>query len=268
MQARAIVVTSGKGGVGKTTTTANIGAALAAEGEKVAVIDVDVGLRNLDVVMGLESRVVFDLIDVLEGRCKMRQALIRDKRVENLYLLPASQTKDKQSLDPKIFRAVVKHLLEDEGFDRILIDSPAGIERGFQTAAAPAEGSLVVVNPEVSSVRDADRIIGLLEADGVEENHLIINRIRPQMVRRGDMLAVDDVQEILGLPLIGIVPEDEGILVSTNVGEPVVLRKDRSLAAEEFRNIARRIRGEKVALPSFEEEGGFLASLRRIFGGR
>jgi len=268
LQARAIVVTSGKGGVGKTTTTANIGAALAAEGEKVAVIDVDVGLRNLDVVMGLESRVVFDLIDVLEGRCKMRQALIRDKRIENLYLLPASQTKDKQSLDPKIFRAVVKHLLEDEGFDRILIDSPAGIERGFQTAAAPAEGALVVVNPEVSSVRDADRIIGLLEAGGVEENKLIVNRIRPQMVKRGDMLSVDDIEEILGLGLIGIVPEDEGILVSTNVGEPVVLRKERSQAAQEFKNIAKRIRGENVPFPNLEEEGGFLASLRRIFGGR
>jgi septum site-determining protein MinD len=254
--------------VGKTTTTANIGAALAREGEKVAVIDVDVGLRNLDVVMGLESRVVFDLIDVLEGRCKMRQALVRDKRVESLYLLPASQTKDKQSLDPKIFRAVVKHLLEDEGFDRVLIDSPAGIERGFQTAAAPAEGALVVVNPEVSSVRDADRIIGLLEAGGVSENRLVINRIRPQMVRRGDMLGVEDIVDILGLELIGIVPEDEGILVSTNVGEPVVLRKDRSLAAEEFRNIARRIRGEKVPFPSLDEESGFWSSLRRIFGGR
>jgi septum site-determining protein MinD len=267
LQARAIVITSGKGGVGKTTTTANIGAALALEGEKVAVIDVDVGLRNLDVVMGLEGRVVFDLIDVLEGRCKMRQALIRDKRVENLYLLPASQTKDKQALDPKIFRAVVKHLIEDENFDRVLIDSPAGIERGFQTAAAPAEGALVVVNPEVSSVRDADRIIGLLEASGVEENRLLINRLRPKMVRRGDMLSVEDVEEILGLGLIGIVPEDEGILVSTNVGEPVVLRKEKTVAGEEFRNIARRIRGDKVPFPKFDEEGGFWRSLRRIFGG-
>lgn len=164
MKARAIVVTSGKGGVGKTTTTANLGAALAKLGEKVAVIDVDVGLRNLDVVMGLEGRVVFDLIDVLEGRAKPRQALIRDKRVENLYLLPASQTKDKEALDPERFRNLVQHLLAEEGFDRVLIDSPAGIEKGFQTAATPAEGALVVVNPEVSSVRDADRIIGLLEA--------------------------------------------------------------------------------------------------------
>ncbi len=268
MQARAIVVTSGKGGVGKTTTTANVGAALAREGEKVVVIDVDVGLRNLDVVMGLEGRVVFDLIDVLEGRCKMRQALIRDKRVENLYLLPASQTKDKESLDPKIFRPVVRHLIEDEGFDRVLIDSPAGIEKGFKTAAAPAEGALVVVNPEVSSVRDADRIIGLLEADGVSENRLIINRLRPDMVKRGDMLSVDDIGEILGLRLIGIVPEDEGILVSTNIGEPVALRKEKSAAGAEFRNIAKRIRGEDVPLPDLMAAGGFWSSLRRMLGGR
>jgi len=268
LEARAIVVTSGKGGVGKTTTTANVGAALAREGEKVAVIDVDVGLRNLDVVMGLEGRVVFDLIDVLEGRCKMRQALIRDKRVENLYLLPASQTKDKDALDPKIFRAVVKHLLEDEGFDRVLIDSPAGIERGFQTAAAPAEGALVVVNPEVSSVRDADRIIGMLEAQGVSENRLIVNRLRPKMVKRGDMLGVDDVQEILGLPLIGIVPEDEAILVSTNVGEPIVIRKERTAAGKEFRNIARRIRGEDVPFPDLDPAFGFWGTVRKIFGGR
>ncbi|WP_293173623.1 septum site-determining protein MinD [Oceanithermus sp.] len=268
MEARAIVVTSGKGGVGKTTTTANVGAALAREGEKVVVIDVDVGLRNLDVVMGLEGRVVFDLIDVLEGRCKMRQALIRDKRVENLYLLPASQTKDKDALDPKIFRAVVKHLLEDEGFDRVLIDSPAGIERGFQTAVAPAEGALVVVNPEVSSVRDADRIVGLLEAGEVSENRLIVNRLRPKMVKRGDMLGVDDVQEILGLPLIGIVPEDEAILVSTNVGEPIVIRKERTAAGEEFRNIARRIRGEDVPFPDLDPASGFWGTVRKIFGGR
>jgi len=268
LQAKAIVVTSGKGGVGKTTTTANVGAALAREGEKVTVIDVDVGLRNLDVVMGLEGRVVFDLIDVLEGRCKMRQALIRDKRVENLYLLPASQTRDKEALDPKVFRAVVKHLIEDEGFDRVLIDSPAGIERGFQTAASPAEGALVVVNPEVSSVRDADRIVGLLEAGEVAENRLIVNRIRPKMVKRGDMLSVDDIVEILGLDLIGIVPEDEGILVSTNIGEPVSLRKERSAAGEEFRNITRRIRGEEVPFPSFDEASGLWQTVRRIFGGR
>ena len=182
MDAKVIVVTSGKGGVGKTTTTANIGAALARQGEKVAVIDVDVGLRNLDVVMGLESRVVFDLIDVLEGKAKLPQALIRDKRVDTLYLMPASQTRDKDALDPEIFKQVIDRLLTEEGFDRILVDSPAGIESGFKTAAAPAKGALVVVNPEVSSVRDADRIIGLLEAHQVGEIRLVINRLRPAMV--------------------------------------------------------------------------------------
>lgn len=266
MNARAIVVTSGKGGVGKTTTTANVGAALAKLGEKVAVIDVDVGLRNLDVVMGLEGRVVFDLIDVLEGRCKRSQALIKDKRLDGLYLLPASQTKDKESLDPEKFRHLVKALIEEEGFHRVLIDSPAGIERGFQTAATPAEGALVVVNPEVSSVRDADRIIGMLEAREVRENFLVINRLRPKMVERGDMLSVEDVQEILGLRPIGIVPEDEKVLVSSNEGEPLVL-KNGSLAGNAFMDVARRIRGESVPFPDFREKSGFMGTLRKLFGG-
>lgn len=267
MKAKAIVVTSGKGGVGKTTTTANLGAALAKLGEKVAVIDVDVGLRNLDVVMGLEGRVVFDLIDVLEGRAKVRQALIRDKRVEHLFLLPASQTKDKEALDAARFRELVQHLLTEEGFDRVLIDSPAGIEKGFQTAAAPAEGALVVVNPEVSSVRDADRIIGLLEAREIRENFLIINRLRPKMVARGDMLSVEDVVEILGLKPIGIIPEDEQVLISTNQGEPLVL-KGTSPAAVAYLETARRIRGEEVPFRNLEEAQGLLAVIRKLFGGR
>ncbi len=266
MEARAIVVTSGKGGVGKTTTTANVGAALAKLGEKVAVVDVDVGLRNLDVVMGLESRVVFDLVDVLEGRVELRKALVRDKRVDGLYLLPASQTKDKESLDPEVFRDIIRQLLEEGGFDRILIDSPAGIERGFRTASAPAEGALVVVNPEVSSVRDADRIIGMLEAGDVNENFLVINRLRPDMVRRGDMLAVDDVVEILGLKPIGIIPEDEQILVSTNMGEPVVLKQD-SLSARALMDTARRIHGEEIPFPPLEDRRGFFSALRRLLGG-
>ena len=266
MEARAIVVTSGKGGVGKTTTTANVGTALAQLGEKVAVVDVDVGLRNLDVVMGLESRVVFDLIDVLEGRTELRKALVRDKRVEGLYLLPAAQTRDKDALDPEGFKEVVRKLLEEEGFDRVLIDSPAGIEKGFKTAAAPAEGALVVVNPEVSSVRDADRIIGMLEAMGIRENYLVINRLRPEMVRRRDMLAVEDVIEILGLKPIGIVPEDENVLISTNLGEPLVLRPN-SAAGRAMYEIARRIRGEEVPFPSFNDKKGFWAALRKIFGG-
>lgn len=265
MNAKVIVVTSGKGGVGKTTSTANIGAALARLGEKVVVIDVDVGLRNLDVVMGLESRVVFDLIDVIEGKCRLSQALIRDKRVETLYLLPASQTRDKDALDAEVFRAAVRQLIEEEGFDRVLIDSPAGIESGFKTAAAPAEGALVVVNPEVSSVRDADRIIGLLEAQQVREIRLVINRLRPKMVASGNMLSEADVLEILGVKPIGVIPEDEGILVSTNVGEPAVL--GRTKAGTAFMDTARRLKGEDVPYPNLEENRGFIAMLRRLFGG-
>lgn len=267
MDAKAIVVTSGKGGVGKTTTTANIGAALAQQGEKVVVIDVDVGLRNLDVVMGLESRVVFDLIDVLEGKCKLNQAVIRDKRVERLHLLPASQTRDKDALDPAVFGEVVERLLNEEGFDRVLIDSPAGIESGFKTASAPAKGALVVVNPEVSSVRDADRIIGLLEAQQVPEIRLVINRLRPAMVASGNMLSESDMLDILGVPPIGIVPEDDGILVSTNMGEPAVLRG--GIAGQAFMDTARRIKGVNVPFPSYDEPEpvGFWGKLRKIFGG-
>ncbi len=269
MNAKAIVVTSGKGGVGKTTTTANVGAALAKLGEKVCVIDTDVGLRNLDVVMGLEGRVVFDLIDVFEGRCKLRQAIIRDKRVETLYLLAASQTKDKSSLSEHRMQETVRQLLEDEGFDRVVIDSPAGIESGFQTAASAATGALVVVNPEVSSVRDADRIIGLLESREITEVRLIVNRLRPAMVKRGDMLEVDDVLEILGVKLIGIVPEDEQILVSTNIGNPASLEEGgaKTSASQAFRNIARRIRGDEVPYLQFDERRGFMAGLRKLFGG-
>ncbi len=266
LNAQAIVVTSGKGGVGKTTTTANVGAALAKEGEKVVVLDTDVGLRNLDVVMGLEGRVVYDLIDVFEGRCKLKQAIIRDKRVESLHLIAASQTNDKSALDETRMQETVQ-MLKDEGFDRIIIDSPAGIESGFQTAASAAEGALVVVNPEVSSVRDADRIIGLLEARGIEEVRLIINRLRPEMVKRGDMLEVDDVLEILGVKLIGIVPEDEKILVSTNMGSPASLDEGNK-AGGEFRNIAKRVRGEDLPFNILNDDGGGLfGGLRRLFGG-
>ena len=268
MNAKAIVVTSGKGGVGKTTTTANVGAALARLGEKVAVIDTDIGLRNLDVVMGLEGRVVFDLIDVFEGRCKLKQALIKDKRVDTLYLLAASQTKDKGALSEERMQETVDLLLNEEGFDRVIIDSPAGIESGFKTAACAAQGALVVVNPEVSSVRDADRIIGLLESSGVHEVKLIINRLRPEMVKRGDMLEVDDVLEILGVKLIGIVPEDEQVLVSTNIGSPTSLEESSATSAgTAFRNIAKRLQGEDIPYPVLEPSGGFFAALRRLFGG-
>src|SRR5690606_35069009 len=212
------------------------------------VIDTDVGLRNLDVVMGLEGRVVYDLIDVFEGRCKLRQAIIRDKRVDTLHLLAASQTRDKSALSETRMKETVKALLEEEGFDRVLIDSPAGIESGFQTAASAADGAVVVVNPEVSSVRDADRIIGLLEAREINEVRLIINRLRPEMVKRGDMLEVDDVLEILGVKLIGIVPEDERILLSTNIGRHAPLEEvgPKAAACAAFRYIAPRIRGDDV----------------------
>jgi septum site-determining protein MinD len=266
VNAKAIVVTSGKGGVGKTTTTANVGAALAQQGEKVVVIDTDVGLRNLDVVMGLEGRVVFDLIDVFEGRCKLQQALIRDKRVDSLFLIAASQTRDKSALSEERMKETVTALLEG-GFDRVFIDSPAGIEAGFQTAASAAQGGLVVVNPEVSSVRDADRIIGLLEARQIHEVKLIINRLRPEMVKKGDMLEVNDVLEILGIELIGVVPEDEKILISTNIGSPASLENATKGAGEAFRQIARRIRGESVPFPTLDAPKGFLSGLRRMFGG-
>ena len=267
MTAQVFTVTSGKGGVGKTTAVANLATALAMDGKRVVCIDGDIGLRNLDVVMGLEGRVVYDLIDVLEGRCKLRQAMIRDKRNENLALLAASQTRDKEALDPEKFRLVVRALLEEEGFDRVLIDSPAGIERGFQTATTPAEGALIVVNPEVSSVRDADRIIGMLEAREVRENYLIINRLRPKMVSKGDMLSVEDVVEILGVKPIGIVPEDENVLVSSNKGEPLVMQGGTP-GAKAFVEIAQRIRGEDIPLIAPSEQVGFLGSLRKLFGGR
>ena len=265
MNARVIVVTSGKGGVGKTTTTANVGTALARLGEKVAVIDVDVGLRNLDVVMGLEGRVVFDLIDVFEGRCKLRQALVRDKRISSLFLLAASQTHDKSVLDEEKMQVVVKNLLE-QGFSRVIIDSPAGIETGFQTAASAADGALVVVNPEISSVRDADRIIGLLEARGIYEIRLIVNRIRPAMIKSGDMLEIEDILEILGVELIGIVLEDQSVLVSTNVGSISSL-DSHSKAGTGFRNIARRLNGERVPFMTLESNNGFISGLKRLFGG-
>jgi septum site-determining protein MinD len=217
--------------------------------------------------MGLEGRVVYDLIDVFEGRCKLKQAVIRDKRVDTLHLIAASQTNDKSALDEGRMQETVQ-MLKDEGFDRIIIDSPAGIESGFQTAASAADGALVVVNPEVSSVRDADRIIGLLEARGIEEVRLIINRLRPEMVKRGDMLEVDDVLEILGVKLIGIVPEDEKILVSTNMGSPASLDEGNK-AGGEFRNIAKRVRGEDLPFGSVlnDDGGGLFGGLRRLFGG-
>src|SRR5512145_304905 len=236
MAATVITVTSGKGGVGKTTTTANLAVALAAHGKKVVCIDGDIGLRNLDVVLGLENRIVYDLVDVVEGRCRLRQAMIRDKRLPELYLIPAAQTRDKNAVSPSDMVRLTDEMRTE--FDWILIDSPAGIERGFRNAIAPADIIVVVTNPEVSAVRDADRIIGLIEAEEKGPAQLVLNRIKPSMVARGDMLSVDDVLELLAVELLGMVPDDDQVVLSTNRGSPVSL-DGKSRAGQAFRNIAR-----------------------------
>jgi septum site-determining protein MinD len=261
MTGKVVTVTSGKGGVGKTTATANLGAALADFGNKVVCIDADIGLRNLDVVLGLENRIVYDLVDVVEGRCRLRQAMIRDKRMPELFLIPAAQTRDKSAVSPSDMIRLCDELRSE--YDWILIDSPAGIERGFRNAIAPAEVVVVLTNPEVSAVRDADRIIGLIEAEEKGPARLVINRIKPEMVRRGDMITVDDILELLAVDLIGMVPEDEVVLQSTNRGMPVVL-DGKSKAGQAFRNIARRINGEDVPFLNLEEEDSFFGRLTRL----
>jgi septum site-determining protein MinD len=261
MAAKVITVTSGKGGVGKTTATANLAAALAANGAKVVCVDADIGLRNLDVVLGLENRIVYDLVDVVEGRCRLRQAMIRDKRLPELYLIPAAQTRDKNSVSPSDMVRLCNELRSEH--DWILIDSPAGIERGFRNAIAPADIILVVTNPEVSAVRDADRIIGLIEAEEKGPARLVINRIKPSMVKRGDMLSAEDVLELLAVDLVGMIPEDESVIVGTNRGSPVAL-DERSKAGQAFRNIARRLNGEHIPFMSMNDEGGFFGRLARL----
>lgn len=258
-----IVITSGKGGVGKTTATANIGTALAALGNKVVLVDTDIGLRKLDLVLGLENRIVFHLVDVTSGTCRLKQALIRDKRVEGLYFLSAAQTRDKTSVTPQQMHDLCNELKKE--FDYVLIDCPAGIEQGFKNAVAGADYALVVTNPEISSVRDADRIIGLLESAGIEDPKLVVNRIRLRMVKKGDMLNVDDILDNLRIDLIGVVPEDETVLISTNKGEPVVLNP-QSKAGTAFRNIARRLSGEDVPLMDLEADVGWIPWLRRLLG--
>ncbi|WP_449241564.1 septum site-determining protein MinD [Desulfoscipio gibsoniae] len=258
-----IVITSGKGGVGKTTTSANLGAGLASLGNKVCLIDADIGLRNLDVVMGLENRIVYDLVDVTGGNCSFRKALIKDKRFENLFLLPAAQTKDKTAVNPDQMRALCEEVKED--FEYVIVDCPAGIEQGFRNAIAGANQAIVVTTPEVSAVRDADRIIGLLEKEDLREPKLVVNRLRYQMVKHGDMMSIDDIIEILAVDLIGVVPEDELVVVSTNRGEMVVMNNS-SKSGQAYRNIVRRIKGEDVPMMDLDEGGSFMSKLRRLIG--
>ena len=258
-----IVITSGKGGVGKTTTSANLGCGLALSGKKVALVDADIGLRNLDVVMGLENRIVYDLVDVVEGNCKLKNALIKDKRYAGLYLLPAAQTRDKDAVSPEQMQKLCQSL-KDEGFDYIIIDCPAGIEQGFKNAIAGADRALVVTTPEVSAVRDADRIIGLLEAHELSNPGLILNRLRVDMVKKGEMMSIDDVTEILAVEVIGVVPDDESIVITTNKGEPAVT-DEHSKAGQAYRNITRRHLGEDVPLMDLETEETWMDKIKKFF---
>ena len=256
-----IVVTSGKGGVGKTTTSANVGTGLAALGKRVVLIDTDIGLRNLDVVMGLESRIVYNLVDVCEGKCRIKQALIRDKRHPSLYLMPSAQTKDKSAIRPEQMVRMVAQLKEQ--FDYIILDCPAGIEQGFKNAIAGADRAFVVATPEVSAIRDADRIIGLLEAEEFKQIDLIINRMRPEMVRRGDMMSAADVVDILSLNLIGIIPDDESVVIAANQGEPIV--GNSSLAGRAYQDICHRILGKEIPFMEFERSLSFWTKVTGIF---
>lgn len=258
-----IVITSGKGGVGKTTTTANLGSALAMQGKKVALIDTDIGLRNLDVVMGLENRIVYDIVDVVEEKCKLRQALIKDKRFEELFLLPAAQTRDKSAVNEEQMRELTNKLKEE--FDYILIDCPAGIEQGFKNAIAGASRAIVVTTAEISAIRDADRIIGLLESSDIRNPELVVNRLKPEMVRRGEMMDVNDIVDLLSIDLVGVVPDDEYIITQTNKGEPVVSNR-KAPSGKAYIEIAKRILGENIEVSIPGREKGFLARIKRIFG--
>lgn len=260
-----IVITSGKGGVGKTTATANIGAGLAKLGKKVVVVDADIGLRNLDVVLGLENRIVYDIVDIVNKVCRLKQGLIKDKRYEGLFLLPAAQTKDKTAVSPKQMQELCNDLKEH--FDYVIVDSPAGIEQGFQNAIAGANRAIVITTPEISAVRDADRIIGLLEAKGLHDPILIINRIRQEMVKRGDMMNIEDMIDILAIDLLGVIPDDEAIVISTNKGEPVV-SDETALSGQAFRNITRRILGEEVPLMDLDVDETILTKLRKLIFGK
>ena len=263
MTGRVIVITSGKGGVGKTTTNANIGTALARAGNKVVMIDTDLGLRNLDLLLGLENRIVYTIVDVVEKRCKLKQALVKDKKNPNLCLLAAAQTRDKTAITEEQLKDICEQLKKD--FDYILVDCPAGIEQGFQNAVAGANEAIVVTTPEMSAVRDADRIIGLLEAkEEIESYKLLLNRVRPNLIKSNDMMSVEDVVEILSADLIGIIPEDTGIITSTNKGEPIV-NDENSLAGQAYRNVAHRIMGEEVPLLNLEEDNSLMGKGKKFF---
>ena len=258
-----IVITSGKGGVGKTTSTANIGTGLARMNKKVVLIDTDIGLRNLDVVMGLENRIIYNLVDVIEGNCRIRQALIKDKHYPNLYLLPSAQTRDKSAVSPEQMIKLVDGL--KPLFDYIILDCPAGIEQGFRNAIAAADQAIVVTTPEVSAIRDADRIIGLLEANELRNPTLILNRLRIDLVQRGEMMNIEDVEEILAIDILGVVPDDESIVIATNKGEPAVMNEN-SKAGQAYRNIVQRLLGNDVPLMSFEPEPEtFMDKLKKLF---
>ncbi len=264
MPAKVITITSGKGGVGKTTAVANLAVALATDGHKVVCIDGDIGLRNLDVILGLENRIVYDIVDVIEGRCRLKQAMIRDKKLPNLYLIPAAQTRDKNAVSPSDMNRLIKELRPD--YDFVLINSPAGIERGFRNAIAAADRVVVVTNPEISAVRDADRVIGILEAEEKGPAALILNRLNPNLVKNDDMLSPDDVLDLLAIELIGIVPEDENVIISSNRGAPVAF-DPKSRAGQAFRNIAKRLNGETVPFMSLDHQsGGFWDRIQRLAG--
>lgn len=265
MTGRVIVITSGKGGVGKTTTNANIGTALARAGKKVVMIDTDLGLRNLDLLLGLENRIVYTIVDVVEERCKLKQALVKDKKNPNLCLLAAAQTRDKTAVTEEQLKDICEQLKKE--FDFILVDCPAGIEQGFQNAVAGASEAIVVTTPEMSAVRDADRIIGLLEArEEIKSYKLLLNRVRPNLIKSNDMMSVDDVVEILSAELIGIIPEDTGIITSTNKGEPIV-NDEKALAGKAYSNVARRIIGEDVPFLNLEEDTSVIGKVKKFFSG-
>jgi septum site-determining protein MinD len=259
----AIVVTSGKGGVGKTTTSANLGSALAILGKQVCLVDTDLGLRNLDVALGLENRIIYDIIDVAEGNCKLKQGLIKDKRFDGLYLLAASQTKDKNALEEQRVLEIISQLKED--FDYVIIDCPAGIEKGFQNAIAGADRAIIVVTPDASAVRDADRVIGLLEKKQIKQMDLIVNRVNYKLMMEQDMLDIDEVVNTLAVELLGVVPDDDNILRANNKGEPVAMQTE-PLSSKAYRNIAKRIIGENVPLLDLrQKQGGLFNRLKKIF---